>query len=122
MQNSSSKTLPILVIILVILGVVGYFMYTSGNQTAVDAVDRISLFTGGGEAGSAYSGVGAEVLVLLNRIDSLSIDPKFFNDQVYLSLVDYTVAIPTWSVGRDNPFAPLGGSTITTSFSSPARR
>lgn len=122
MQNSSSKTLPILVAILVILGIIGYFMYTSGNQTAVDAVDRISLFTGGSEAGSAYSGVGAEVLVLLNRIDSLSIDPKFFNDQVYLSLVDYTVAIPTWSVGRDNPFAPLGGSAVSKSSSSPARR
>ncbi|NDE68000.1 hypothetical protein EB052_00170 [bacterium] len=124
MQNTSSKAGPIILVIVIVLAVAGYFLYTSGNQTVVDATGKIAALAGGGSAAAADNGVGADVLLLLNRIQSIKIDPSIFNDPAYQSLVDYTVAIPTWNVGRDNPFAPLPGSTVTPSPASgaPARR
>lgn len=125
MQNTSSKAAPIILIVVIVLAVAGYFLYTSGNQTVTDATGKIAALAGGGDtASAANSGVGADVLVLLNRIKSINIDPAFFTDQAYQSLVDYTVAIPTWTVGRDNPFAPLPGSTVTPppATGAPARR
>lgn len=114
MQNTPSKSTPIILIVVVVLAVVGYYLYASGNQTVNNATSKIAAFTGGGDtASSTDNGVGTDVLILLNRIQSIKIDPAFFTDQAYQTLVDYTVAIPTWNVGRDNPFAPLPGSTVT---------
>ena len=61
-------------------------------------------------AGTQYGTVGASELALLNQVRSLSIDTSLFTDPSFLSLVDYSVAIPPQSVGvRPNPFAPLPG-------------
>jgi hypothetical protein len=54
----------------------------------------------------------ARVLVLLNQIKSINIDPKFFTSAEYQTLVDYSVVIPPLPVGRPNPFAPLPGSAV----------
>lgn len=116
MNNKGSSSTMLIVIIALVIGGVFYYFYTSGDKTAQDAVNGSgSLVTStgiggvpgiGGQFGGG-DGVGSEELALLNRINSIKIDPKFFNDPVYLSLVDYTVPIPEQNVGRPNPFEPL---------------
>ena len=53
--------------------------------------------------------VSAQVFSLLGQIQSLHIDTGLFTDPGYLTLRDYSVAIPSLNVGRVNPFAPLPG-------------
>lgn len=53
--------------------------------------------------------IGSQVMSLLTQIRSLKIDATVFQSAVYRSLQDYSVAIPTENVGRDNPFAPFPG-------------
>jgi len=86
--------------IIVAVAVLAYFMFFSKP-----AVDESVLLTqpGGGEE------VGLRVLNLLNQIQSLRIDATLFQSAAYRSLQDYTVEIPTDTVGRDNPFAPIPG-------------
>ncbi len=60
-------------------------------------------FEGGKES------IGADVLGLLNQIQSLKIDSSIFRSAVYKSLQDFSVEVPPEGVGRDNPFAPFPG-------------
>lgn len=99
-QKSSSKSIWIIVII-VVIAACAYFYFqgtavpdTSGLLQSADTAD-----------------VSAQVLGLLNQIQSLQIDTGLFKDPGYLTLRDYSVPIPTQGVGRINPFAPIPGVT-----------
>lgn len=59
--------------------------------------------------------VSADVLSLLNQIQSLRIDTSLFKNPAYQTLRDYTVPIPELNVGRTNPFAPLPGMPLNIS-------
>jgi len=87
--------------VLLIIAVValGYFYSSSSNtqQTSISSTD------------SSDAEVGAQVLALLNQIQSLNIDSSIFKDPGFNTLVDYSVEIPPVDVGRPNPFAPLPG-------------
>lgn len=48
----------------------------------------------------------SEVVDQLNSLQSISIDPDFFNSQAFLSLEDFGVTISPQEVGRENPFIP----------------
>ncbi len=54
--------------------------------------------------------VGKELLVLLDKIESLKLDGSIFNDKTFLSLQDYSVTLVPQNPGRSNPFAPLPGT------------
>lgn len=107
----------IIIIILIIAALAGggYYFYTSGNATATDAsqnpigsIDQISGPASSG-VGDGSTIVGADIVVLLNKVNSLKIDPAIFKTPAYLSLVDYSVQVPAVEVGRANPFAPIPG-------------
>lgn len=112
--NSGSKSLIVIGVVVVLIAL-GYYFYTSGQQTATDATsggsnssfDVAGNPTADGETGLA---VGADVYSLLNQIQSLNIDPNFFTKTIYMSLVDFTIDIPPENVGRANPFAPFSGA------------
>ena len=53
--------------------------------------------------------VGAQVLALLNQMQSLKINTSLFKDPGYNTLIEHPVVIPPVTVGRPNPFAPLPG-------------
>ena len=101
-KPASSKKSTITIIAIIIVAVIAYFYYT-GTQTSPDAGSSLSTVSANDQA------VGAQVLALLNQIQSLKIDTSLFKDPTYLTLRDYTVAIPSVPVGRDDPFAPLPG-------------
>ena len=108
-QKSSKKTV-ITIIIIVAISLIAYFYYQG-----MTPVSSVSLETT--QATTDAQVAGSRVLGLLNQIRSLKIDTSVLQDQVYMSLKDYSVPIPQENVGRQNPFAPLPGSIIPTQAS-----
>ena len=53
--------------------------------------------------------LGKEIFETYNTLHSINFDSKIFESPVLAHLEDLTSALPPLSVGRDNPFAPLGG-------------
>lgn len=101
-QKKSSKSTIISIVLIVVVALIAYFYYestipvsNSGLQTTTETSDA--------------QAAGMRVLSLLNQIRSLKIDTSIFKDPAYLTLRDYSVAIPQENVGRPNPFAPLPG-------------
>ena len=110
-QKKSSKSTIISIVLIVAVALVAYFYYESTITVSNSGLESTS---GTSDAQAA----GMRVLNLLSQIRSLKIDTSVFKDPAYLSLRDYSVAIPQENVGRPNPFAPLSGisstSTVTT--------
>jgi hypothetical protein len=101
MNTQSSNKTWIWIAIIVIVTVIGYFYFYGASAPAASPLVQSS---------SADSeAVGSQVLTLLNQIQSLNIDTSIFSDPGFLTLRDYSVAIPPENVGRANPFAPLPG-------------
>lgn len=100
-QPSSKKTL-IAFMTVVVIGALMFF-YTKGSPTDNES----SLESSRSPESLATDAIGSKALVLLNQVSSLKIDASIFNSQVYQSLVDYSVQIPTQNVGRPNPFSPF---------------
>jgi hypothetical protein len=100
------KQIIIAIVAVVILGGVYVFFTRDSKEEDTNAPLTSRNSTGT----SATPQVGADVLALLNRINSLKIDTDIFDSLVYQSLEDYEVDIPPQPVGRENPFAPIGGS------------
>ena len=86
------------VVIVVVLGVGGYFAYKSGGSDELLTSTATSTPT---------SKVSRELLLTLSDLRSLTLDNSIFSDAAFMSLVDFRVDIPLQPVGRDNPFAPL---------------
>ena len=99
-QSTPHKTW-IWVTVIIVVAAIGYFYFTGSSAPAS------STLVSSPESDSAA--VGAQVLSLLNQIQSLKIDTAIFSDPGYQTLRDYSVAIPPVNVGRPNPFAPLPG-------------
>jgi hypothetical protein len=105
MKNKSSKKTWIISAGIILAAILAYYAFFAGAPAVTDV--------GTLEAQSNGQVVGAQVLSLLNQIQSLQIDKNFFQTPAYLSLQDHTVAIPPVIVGRPNPFAPLPGIKLT---------
>ncbi len=101
MKNNSSKKTWITIGIIIVVAFIVYYFYLSGSSSPADTGLLQQQPEGQLEA--------AQVLNLLNQVDSLTIDTSFFQGPAYQSLVDYTVPIPTMNVGRADPFAPIPG-------------
>ncbi len=101
-QSTPHRTWIWVTIIIVVAGI-GYFYFYGGTTPASSGLVQTSA------GNTSGSDVGAQVLTLLNQIQSLKIDTSIFSDPGYLTLRDYSVAIPPVNVGRPNPFAPLPG-------------
>ena len=97
--KSLNKNWIYLGIIVVVAGLI-YFYINGSSSSGSSAVTASS---------DANAAVGAQVLGLLNQIQSLHIDTTIFVDPGYKTLRDYSVVIPPVNVGRPNPFAPLAG-------------
>lgn len=97
-----NKTLIIGLVAIVLVAVV-YFAFLRGED--VPLLER----TGESSLGASAQ-ADRELLVLLQALESIKLDPKFFDDPVYQSLEDFRVEPAEEPVGRQNPFAPLGSN------------
>ena len=105
-QSSSNKTTLIIGAVIVLVAAGGWYFYSKGGSSA--STSQLIASTPGSESGTAS--VGAQVLGILNSVSSIDIDAQFFSTPAYQSLMDYSMTVPPQSVGRQNPFAPVGGS------------
>jgi hypothetical protein len=109
-KNINSR-LPEIGAIVLVLAAIGYYFYSGGSAPAASSSFTIS---------SATTSVGTDVVNLLNQIKSLRIDTSLFQAPVYESLTDFSVMVPPESIGKSNPFIPLGGSSASVPASTPA--
>jgi hypothetical protein len=89
-----NNIVTIIFILICVAGVVIYRNFMSGTGSDVSTSD--------------VTVSGEQMLVALNRLRAISLDPTFFSDPTFLSLVDFGQVISPQPVGRPNPFAPIG--------------
>lgn len=82
--------------IIVLLSVVGYYMWGGSSSAPAIVVDQ----------GSPAS---QELLLTLGNLRTITLDPSILTDQKFTALSDFGVTIPPQPTGRRNPFAPVGG-------------
>ena len=108
MQQSlkNKKIILPVIILVVILGLIGYFyISSSGNsgdllvQADKSANDQV---------------VGKDLLMALNRLNAITLDDSLFRDAIFATLNDFSVEIVPQAVGRNNPFSPLGKNAPAT--------
>ena len=90
--------------LIIIVAIIAYYTFFADSTNSTDSLLEIQ---------SQNQLIGSEVLNLMNQVQSLKIDSAFFDNNAFKSLVDHTVAIPERSVGRDNPFAPISGFSVS---------
>ncbi len=110
-----TKKVKKLLIILGILIVVGIVVYSTSSKSTPK--------TPAGSTGALSSTVGTlplpsntgasrsandEFSTMLSNIKSITIDTSLFENQAYKLLRDYPVTLGSDTVGRNNPFAPIG--------------
>jgi len=88
------QKLYIIIISLVLTLFVGYSIFLAPSQTGVTS------FSGGS--------VGSDILNLVTKLKTTSIDSSFFSSALFGSFKDYSIKTFPETQGRPNPFAPIG--------------
>lgn len=52
--------------------------------------------------------IGTDLLILLLELKTIQFNSDIFNDKAFLNLKDFSTEIQPQSVGRRNPFSPIG--------------
>jgi predicted RNase H-related nuclease YkuK (DUF458 family) len=115
-MTPAMKNIIIILIVLALFG--GTYFYFSGSPT--DSESGLTSETSPEAAASVAE--AAHVLSLLNQINSIHIDTKFFESTVFKSLVDNQVVVPEQNVGRPNPFVAVPGTFVAPAQPSAPRR
>ncbi len=90
----------ILMIGLIVVAVIGYYLFKP------DAPPTLTT-TESGVTGT----IGQELVIELNRLKGLqNISGQIFTDPSFISLQDYTQTVIAQPLGRSNPLAPIGSN------------
>jgi hypothetical protein len=81
---------------IVVLGVVGYFIYVQNSNVLESTTTSTS---------NEASLEAAQFLARLNELKLLRLDDSLFNDPRFRSLRDVRVPVVPTAIGRSNPFA-----------------
>ncbi len=96
MSNSSKILIGVLLI--AIIGAAAYYFFSGSNQS---------------DASSTQSEVvGQDILVLAEKLQTLSIDQSVFTGAVFESLSDRDAIIQPEAQGRFNPFSNIGSEAV----------
>jgi hypothetical protein len=98
-MSSLLKNLIIALVITVLLGVVYFF--TIGNSSDEETLDEY------GVSDSEVVLRTQKILADTQRVDEYALDVSIFDDRRFVTLQDFSVAIPDVQTGRSNPFAPI---------------
>ena len=86
------------IVVLVILFAVYSLYFTDGEETSLIR----------DSASGTISADQRELLALLSSLESVELNDALFATPEFRSLIDWSRELPPESVGRSNPFAPLG--------------
>lgn len=109
-----SKILNVVIILIVIAGAAYGYYYVTKPEVAEPGVATLDANGMPIDAAGGLTLAEQDPFVqLLNELNAITIDTEFLESGALLSFVDYTRVLRTDTVGRDNPFAPLGtGSSV----------
>ena len=94
-----------------------FFVYAN----FIKGTDNDPLLTSEQVAGVDGSAAGEEIIAILNELKRIRLDTSLFENEKFNSLVDRRVDIESESVGRNNPFDPIGfGINIQNSIAKPS--
>lgn len=108
-KPKGNSNLIILAVIVVAIGVAGYFYI--GRDQSTDATLTITK-------GSPASLDDNQLLAALRDLKRHNLDNSLFSDPLWLSLTDFSKPLVLQEPGRPNPFAPFN-STNSTASSTP---
>lgn len=87
-----------IIIVMVLFGGYQYF-FATGTERVVTATD------------APGAGVDQDLIALLFELRAIRLDDAIFSDPLFHSLQDFGQELVAEPIGRQNPFAPLGGSS-----------
>ena len=79
---------------------IGYYLY-SKNQSVVSIITPAET-----------EGVGNDILALVEKLKTVSIDSSFLSSPLFTSLMDFKTALVPEAVGRSNPFSTIGVQAV----------
>ncbi len=106
----TSKNILIPILLVLVLAFLGYYFFSGGTSNTVIVSDQ------------SGAPLGQDILVLADKLNSLSIDPSVFSSALFTTLVDFNSSLIPEPQGRINPFAKIGvDSVAVTSSKIPGR-
>ncbi len=97
MVTPAIQKILIVVITVLLAGFLGYNLLT--------ATPDVSVYT---DSMNNTDQAGQEILVLVTKMQSISIDGSIFSSPLFSHLVDFDVTPIPEPAARSNPFAPIG--------------
>lgn len=109
--KNQKKILSIILVVVIIVVLVLVYFYQRGkkpidNQMLVSTMGIDLGIVTGQELNISES--GKDLLKTLKVLESVNLDTKFFEQEVFHGLVDYSQELPFEEKGRLNPFRPIG--------------
>lgn len=89
----------IVIVTILIVGFLGYYLYNSAPAGLVDV--------------TADDSSGQQILDMVAKLNTISIDQSVFASALFSNLVDYQIPLYAETAGRQNPFAAIGSDSIT---------
>lgn len=107
-QHTWSISKIVIAIALIISASVGYMTFVGpSHNVQAQSTDEETI----APTGEEREIIGKDLLVVLEKIESIKLDESIFTDPAFVSLQDYSITLVPETAGRINPFAPLPGST-----------
>ena len=92
----------------VILLIFGIYMFWRNRDTSEpDLVSFDGSFVADSSISPQAAAAGQQIISILNELQQLQVDRNVFDNKVFDSLIDYTIATTSEDRGRPDPFAPL---------------
>lgn len=106
MQSSTQRSLTFLAVMSVgLVAIVALLVLPSLNMTGGPA--QVSLNEKTEEQIALSEQIERELIQELAKLRTITLDDTIYTSEAFLSLRDYTRAIPDRPYGRENPFSPF---------------
>ena len=108
MLTSAKQKIFVGLIVFLILGFLGYSLFSKGSSTELDSTT------------SSETGVpGQDILTLVEKLKNISISQTIFSSPLFNNLIDFSNPISPEPVGRANPFSPIGSDASSINLTGP---
>ncbi len=104
----------IIIFVVVFICIVVVWSMVSGKKDSSESLTSSSGTVDTSLLSTEQSVVADEFLNTLINLHTITLDDAIFSDARFASLVDYTVQLTPQTVGRSNPFTPVGFTPSST--------